>query len=272
MPDQAQVIAAYDAAAPNYDSFGVPFFTAVGARLVHEAGISTGDRVLDIGCGAGAATIPAARAAGSDGRVTAVDLSPRMLIRTKQTTALLGLDNVTAALADAQNPPYAPGSFDAVVASMLVFLLPDPAIAVRAWRDLLRPGGTLGFSWIVAEDPRWVPVIAAVDTLAAGASFAQLWQHPPFTSVTEVARLLTGAGCHDVTTTMVTVPRRYTGPRQWWAVSWSQAPMLAWQHIPLTLRTTARTQAFRLLEGMRKPDGSLTRETVIGYTTARRAL
>lgn len=270
MPDQAKVTAAYEAAAPNYDSLGVPFFTIVGARLVQEARISVGDHVLDVGCGAGAVTIPAARAVGAAGHVTAVDLSPRMLDRTTESAVLVSLENVTTAIADAQDPPYASGSFDAVLASMLMFLLPEPEAAVRAWNRLLRPDGTVALSWIVAEDPRWVPVIAAVDALAGGASFAGLWQHPPFTGPTEVAELLAGAGYDDITTTMETVPRRYTGPRQWWAASWTQAPMLAWQHIPLTLRVTARDAAFRLLDDMRAPDGSLTRETVIGFSTARR--
>ncbi len=215
MPDQARVAAAYEAAAASYDSFGVPFFTAIGARLVREAGISAGDRVLDVGCGAGAVTIPAARAVGPGGHVTALDLSPRMLVRTVNGAAMLGLGNVTATIADAHDPPYAAGSFDAVVASMLVFLLAVPDAAVRGWRRLLRPGGTVAFSWIVAEDPRWVPAIAAVDALAGGASFARTWHHPPFTSPADVADVLTEAGYREVSTTMATVPRHYTGPRQW---------------------------------------------------------
>src|SRR5579875_3745067 len=104
MPDQTQVTAAYEAAAPNYDGFGVPFFTVVGAQLVQVAGIRAGDRVLDIGCGAGAVTIPAARAAGPGGHVTAVDLSERMLARTTDSVAALRLENVTVAIADAQDP------------------------------------------------------------------------------------------------------------------------------------------------------------------------
>jgi SAM-dependent methyltransferase len=266
---QQHIAAAYDAAAASYDTFGVPFFTAIGARLVQEARVRAGHRVLDAGCGAGAVSIPAARATSPGGHVAAIDLSPKMLARTKTGAAALGLGNVTVAVADAHRPPYKPASFDAVLSSMLVFLLPEPAAAARAWRALLRPGRVAAFSWIVAEDPRWVPVIAAVDALAGDASFARLWHHPPFTGPQEVDAMLTAAGYDEITTSIVTVRRRYTGPRQWWAASWSQAPMLAWQNIPHRLRLTARSEAFRLLEAMREPDGSLTRDTVIGYTTAR---
>jgi O-methyltransferase/aklanonic acid methyltransferase len=268
---QDEITAAYDAAAATYDTSGVTFFTAVGARLVREAGIGPGWRVLDAGCGASAATIPAAYAVGPEGSVTGIDLSRKMLARTAAVCTVRNLDNVTVALADAHDPPYAPGSFDAVLASMLVFLLEDPARAARAWHRVLRPGGVTAFSWIIAEDPRWVPVVAAVDArVPGGAGFAGLWHHPPFTSLSDVELMLTGTGYSEVATTEVIVPRRYTGPRQWWAVSWSQAPMLAWQQIPPGQRAVARDEVFRMLEDMREPDGSLVRETLIGYTTGER--
>ena len=227
--------------------------------------------MLDAGCGAGAALIPASRAAGPAGHVTGIDLSAPMLQRAAVTCAARRLGNVTLARANAGQPPYAAGRFDAVIASMLIFLLPDPARAVRAWLDLLRPGGTLAFSWNIAEDPRWAPVIAAVDTHVPGAEgFAALLHHPPFGSVPAVAAMLTAAGGTAVTTTATAAEAHYTGPRQWWAASWSQAPRIAWQHIPPGQQPTARDDAFGLLEAIRNRDGSLTRRSVIGYATARR--
>ena len=58
--------------------------------------------------------------------------------------------------------------------------------------------------------------------------------------------------------------------RQWWAASWSQAPRIAWQHIPTSRGKAARAAAFGLLRALRdQNDGTLTRRPVIGYTTAR---
>jgi SAM-dependent methyltransferase len=271
MPDQEQIAAAYEAAAPNYDNFGVPFFTAIGRQLVRQAGISVGDRVLDIGCGAGAVTLPAARAVGPAGQVAGIDLSPKMLTRTAAACEMLDHGNVTLTLADAHDPPYEPGSFDAVLASMLVFLLADPGTAAGAWRQLLRPGGSVAFSWIVAEDPLWQPVIAAVDAYVPGGSgFEALLHHPPFCGINEVEAMLTTAGYTDIATTTETVESRYTGPRHWWAVSWSQAPRIVWQHIPVNRRAAARGDAIRLLEPLRSPDGALIRQSLIACTTAKR--
>ena len=66
------------------------------------------------------------------------------------------------------------------------------------------------------------------------------------------------------------IETRYTGPGQWWAASWSQAPRIAWQHIRPCQRKAARTAAFGLLRALRDQNGgTLTRRPIIGYTTAR---
>jgi SAM-dependent methyltransferase len=266
------VLAGFDAAAAGYDTHGVTFFSAIAARLVQQAGVGPGDRVLDAGCGAGAALIPASRAAGPAGQVTGVDLSARMLERAAAICAALRLGNVTLARADATDPPAADGSVDVVTASMMIFLLPDPARALRAWLRVLRPGGTLAFSWNIAEDPRWAPVIAAVDAYVPGAgSFDAVLHHPPVTSTRAVQAMLADAGYISAATTAGTTETRYTGPRQWWAASWPQAPRIAWQHVRPGRWEAARTAAFGLLHPLRDQNsGGLTRRSVIGYTTARK--
>lgn len=265
------VIAGFDAAASRYDTQGVTFFTEIAERLLVRAGLKTGDRVLDVGCGAGALTFRAASAVGPEGTINGIDLSAEMLKRAAAACAGGELSNVTLTRADARYPPYAAETFDAVVGSMMVFLLADPGGAARAWLELLRPGGTLAFSWNVAEDERWRPVVAAVDAhVPSGGGFETLLHHPPFGSTADVEAMLGDAGYTTVTTAVKDAEARYTGPRQWWAVSWSQAPRIPWERIPRQERITARNDAFRILEGMRDPDGMLTRRSVIGYTAARR--
>jgi SAM-dependent methyltransferase len=266
------VLTGFDAAAASYDSYGVTFFSAIAARLVQRAGLRAGDRVLDAGCGAGAALIPGSRATAPTGQVTGIDLSTPMLQRAAATCTALRLSNVTLTRADATDPPYSDGSFDVITGSMMIFLLSNPVRAVQALLRLLLPGGTLAFSWNIAEDPRWAPVIAAVDAYVPGGhGFDAVLHHPPFTGIATVEAMLTDAGFTNVATLTETIETRYTGPRQWWAASWSQAPRVAWQHIPPSQRTAARSAAFRLLHVPGEPaDGSLIRRPVIGYTTARR--
>jgi ubiquinone/menaquinone biosynthesis C-methylase UbiE len=49
---------------------------------------------------------------------------------------------------DASEPSFGPASFDAVLASFVVYLLADPGAALARWRNLLRPGGILAFTFV----------------------------------------------------------------------------------------------------------------------------
>jgi SAM-dependent methyltransferase len=183
-------------------------------------------------------------------------------------TAALGFGHVNTRRGDAARPPFAPASFDVVLASLVLYLLPDPRAALRSWRELLRPGGRLGFSWGVRPDPRWSPVFSAVDAFAQRAGFETYVRRigPPAAMTADLAALgYTGV---DVATRTIDV--HYTGPRQWWRASWAEAPRLAWQYIPGPDRDAARRAAFALLDELRERDGTLVRHVQMAFATARR--
>jgi SAM-dependent methyltransferase len=268
-PDGVASAESFDQAASRYDSTGAQFAGPVAERLVDLAGLRSGDQVLDLGCGPGAVTIRAAQAVRPGGHVTGIDLSERMLMRLTAEAAGCGLDNVTARRGDASRPPVQAGRFDAVLASLVLYLLPGPQEALARWRELLVPGGVLAFSWGTRPDPRWSPVFRVVDGFAQGAegfeSYVRRLGRPP-----AMAAVLAGCGYTDITTRTETVEVRYTGPRQWWEASWAEAPRLAWRHIPAEDRAAARDDAFTLLEWMREPDGSLLRRVEMSYALAHR--
>ena len=159
----ARVAGAYSTLAPRWDTSGAAWNQPVATRLLALAGLAPGMCVLDVGCGAGAVSIPAARAVAPGGRVTGIDLAGPMLTRARQAALAEGVSNVVFLNVDAAAPSFGPASFDAVLASFVVYLLADPAATVAQWRNLLRPGGLLAFTWVIAEDPRLEPVYAAVD-------------------------------------------------------------------------------------------------------------
>src|SRR5664279_55688 len=136
----AGVAAVFDAVADVYDQVGVAWFTPIAEALVAAVEPRPGERALDIGCGRGAATRALAEAVGPTGAVTAFDVSPRMVGALRADLALIGLDAVEVAVMDAAAPQLPARSFDVAVASLVVFFLPDPTAALKAWRDLLVPG------------------------------------------------------------------------------------------------------------------------------------
>ncbi len=263
-----RVTAAFDGLAAGYDTEPGGFFGPVSDLLVQLAGLRPGQAVLEVGCGAGACLLAAAGAVGPAGHVTGIDLAAGMLARAAAAAARLGLGNVTVEPGDAEDPAYPGASFDMVLASNVMFLLADPGRAARRYAELLRPGGVFAFSWNVAEDPDWVPVIAAVDAYAADGGFAGFLHRPPFDSVATMEAMLRRIGYQDVSTRRQVAEVRYAGPDAWWAASWNQAPALFWEKIPPRDLRAARARAGALLEPLRAPDGSLRRGLEFCYTRA----
>lgn len=273
-----QVSDGFADATAGYDTTGTEFFTTMGKNLVADARVPPGAWVLDVGCGKGAVTIPAARAAGPDGHVTGIDLVPGMLAHAEDRARRAGLTNVSFQAGDAEDPGTYPGwtagSFDVILAGNVIQFLPSPANAARHWRALLTSGGTIAMSWNVAEDPRWLPVIAAFDTaLPDGVTgFAALLRRPPFTSAEDLEAMLTRARFHAPATVLHHVTMTYRSPGQWWDAASSQGPWAAaWHHIPGDRLPAARQQAFVLLEPLRTEDGTLTRTLTFACTTARKS-
>ena len=268
-----QVIAGFTQAAARYDTGGTEFFTAMGTRLVEQAQIGPGARVLDVGCGKGAVTLPAARLAGETGRVHAIDLAAPMLDAAAAQARQSGLATITVARGDAEDPPFPAGTFDVILAGFVIQLLPQPALAVQRWLALLKPGGTLGFSWGLAQDPRWEPVMAALDAhVPPGMSrFEAFFRRPPFDGTDPVEQMLTASGYQAVHTVTCAIDTVYDSPDQWWAACQSQAPWaIAWRHIPPARLEAARQHAFTILDDLRGPGGTLTRTLTFACTIGRK--
>jgi ubiquinone/menaquinone biosynthesis C-methylase UbiE len=266
----AGVAAAFNEAAGGYDSSGPQFAGPVAARLVGLAGLQPGWRVLDAGCGAGAVLVRAASAVSPGGHVTGIDLAPRMLRRAADEAARQGLaDRVTLRSGNAAEPALGPLRFDAVLASLVLYLLPDPVSALERWGKLLVPGGIVAFSWGVLPDPRWLPVFGAVETYAdTELGFFSYTGRLPSPSGMEST--LATCGYTGITTMVETVTVRYDSPGQWWEASRSEGPWVTWRHIPPDQLPAAQAEAMRLLEPMREPDGRLTRHIRMGYAIAHR--
>jgi ubiquinone/menaquinone biosynthesis C-methylase UbiE len=269
----------FAAAAHGYDADGTEFFGQVGHWLVQAAQVPAEAWVLDVGCGKGAVSIPAAQAVGPRGHVTGIDLAAPMLAQARERARAAGLSNVTFEEGDAEDPGTCPGwpaeSFDVVLAGNVLQFLPRPVLAVLHWYALLTPGGTMGAAWTVSQESRWLPVIAAVDAYVPDGvpAFGTFMRRPPFDAIRTVEKMLAGTGYQQARTITRDITVTYTSPEQWWAVYQTQGPWaLSWRHIPPARLADAQRDAFVLLEPMRAPDGSLSRTLTFAVTTGRRAV
>jgi len=120
-------------------------------RLFREAGIGPGQRVLDIGSGAGDVAMLAARLVGISGEVVGLERDIRSIHRARARVAAAGLYNVTFTQCDVSE--VASGKqFDADVGRLILQFLPSPTDAVSALSRLVRPGGVIAFN-----EPSWEP-------------------------------------------------------------------------------------------------------------------
>lgn len=135
----------YSWRASNYDA-GTGFEVEHHAEALRLANIQEGQRVLDVACGTGRATVGLAQAVGSNGRVDALDLSEAMLGQARAKINKLGLnDHVHFKHGNARELPYPDETFDLVYNGYMFDLIPlDGFLPIlKEMARVLKPGGTL---------------------------------------------------------------------------------------------------------------------------------
>lgn len=132
------------AAAEAYARHAMPsFFGTWGREIVARLAPKPGSRVLDVGCGAGAALLPAAARVGSSGVVLGIDASPVMLEIARRRVEARGLRQVALREADAHALPVEDATFEFVSCPHGLPFFDDAPQAVREMVRSLRPGGRL---------------------------------------------------------------------------------------------------------------------------------
>jgi SAM-dependent methyltransferase len=116
--------------------------TQAGELVLERGGVEPGMDVLDVACGTGNASIPAAQAGA---RVTGLDFAPALLeiARERAADAMVEIDFVEG---DAQELPFEDGSFDRVVSTFGHMFAPDHERTAAEMKRVLRPGGAIAFA------------------------------------------------------------------------------------------------------------------------------
>jgi len=112
------------------------------ASFFDRIGVGAGLDCLDVGCGGGDATLELARRVAPGGRVVGLDIDEEKIRIARSEAEQQGVANVDFRVADGTTFRSA-GAFDVVYARFLLTHLADPAVAVHAFRQHLRPGGVL---------------------------------------------------------------------------------------------------------------------------------
>ena len=115
--------------------------------------LEPGQRVLDIGSGAGMDSLIAALMVGSEGSVTGIDMTPEMIEKARQGVAELGLNNVTFVEGEAETLPFDDSSFDVVLSNSVIDLIPDKDAVFGEIYRVLVPGGRMQIADVTIQQP-----------------------------------------------------------------------------------------------------------------------
>lgn len=180
--------------------------------MLKMAGVSAGQKVLDVAAGAGEQSVDIAACVGPSGAVDATDISARILDYARKNVRRAGHDNVHFHVADTEDLPFDAATYDSAVCRLGLMFLPNPLAGLSGIRRVLKPGGR--FCSIVFAGPDTNPCIRILMTTAM--RHAQRQPRDPFApgSLFSLGKpglidtLFQDAGFRQVATTRMDAPFR----------------------------------------------------------------
>lgn len=159
---------------------------------VRAAQLQPGERVVDLGCGAGMDTFLAANQVGKAGHVIGLDMTPEMLERARANAARSDYPQVEFRQADIEHLPLHPNSAEVVLSNCVINLAPDKAAVYREIFRVLKPGGRFAIADIVLRGDAGL-VHQAAEKLAPGSCVVSALEENKYLAV------IKAAGFEDVT-------------------------------------------------------------------------
>jgi arsenite methyltransferase len=140
----AELAAVPDAAVESFAGVANPW---VLGRL------APGERVLDLGSGAGTDSLIAAQMVGEHGHVTGIDRTPEMLAKARAAATEMGASNVEFVESEAERLPFLDESFDVVISNGVIDLIPDKDAVFAELFRVLAPGGHIQIADVTIQNP-----------------------------------------------------------------------------------------------------------------------
>jgi arsenite methyltransferase len=142
----------YPAELANVPDAAVESFAGV-ANPWEMGRLTPGERVLDLGSGAGTDSLIAAQMVGEQGHVTGIDMTPEMLAKARAAAGAMGASNVVFVESEAERLPFPDASFDVVISNGVIDLIPDKDAVFAELYRVLAPGGRIQIADVTIQNP-----------------------------------------------------------------------------------------------------------------------
>lgn len=158
---QAKIVGYPDELLEQVPSAALESFAGTGNPF-NLGPIRAGERVVDIGCGAGTDSLIAAEKVGPDGQVIGVDMTEQMLQKARSARSEAGLEQVEFRNGYGEDLPVPDGWADVIISNGVLNLMPDKSAALQEMNRALKPEGRLQIADIMVQ--KEVPVSAKRQT------------------------------------------------------------------------------------------------------------
>ena len=158
----------WDKASGYYETYWQKQLYPAQQKLLQLAGIKPGDKIIDIACGTGLVSFPAAGQTGEKGYVMANDISDKMVETGTAIAKEKNLSNISFQRMDAEDLDVEDDSYDIALCALGLMYFPDPLKAMKEMYRLLRAGGHAVVAvWGQRKNCGWAEVFEIVDRRVA---------------------------------------------------------------------------------------------------------
>ncbi|MCP5115557.1 MAG: methyltransferase domain-containing protein [bacterium] len=254
----------WDLAVSRYEESWARQIGPAQIRLLELAGLSRGERVLDVACGTGLVSFPAAKVVGSQGSVVGTDISGGMIESARAEALACRMRHIRFERMDAEAIDFGDETFDAALCSLGLMYFPNPVAALRRMHGLLRPGGRAVVSvWGARNRCGWAGIFPTVDARVETDVCPMFFQ---FGDGDSLAGAMAAAGFDDVEVERLETTLHYRTAEEACEAAFAGGPVaLAYSRFDAEVRESAEAEYVASIEPYRNGDGvRIPGEFVIG--------